>query len=198
MPMGFMFRLNLYSTHGDLFYIGLNGIEILDQNWQNVCLTRRDQCRIYAHPAGVHSLQGMQDDVRHVDNLLDGSNQTSVDNHIWLTPYKNTKGHSSTSSSEKDNAKKREPNFVTLLFEQPVAISALRIWNYSKTPARGVNEFELEIDGKKVFRGFAKQAPENVKGSSTKDWSSVVLFNMDDGPRSDELGRLINFNPGKV
>ena len=53
----------------------------------------------------------------HVDNLLDPLNQTSSDSHIWLTPYKNTKGHASAGSSEKDNSKKREPNFVTLLFE---------------------------------------------------------------------------------
>ena len=72
MPMGFMFKLNLYSTHGDLFYIGLNGIEIYDQNGFDVCRTRKDDFRIFAHPAGVHSLQGMRDDIRVVGNLVDG------------------------------------------------------------------------------------------------------------------------------
>ena len=71
MPMGFMFKLNLYSSQGDLFYIGLNGIEVYDQNGFDVCRTRGDQCRIYAHPAGVHSLNGMSDDIRIVSNLLD-------------------------------------------------------------------------------------------------------------------------------
>ena len=93
-------------------------------------------------------MNGMQDDIRVIDNLVDSQNQTSNDNHIWLTPYKNTKGHANASApGDKDQAKKREPNYIILLFEQPVALSALRLWNYSKTPSRGDNEFELEIDG---------------------------------------------------
>lgn len=36
MPVGFTLRLNLYTTHGDLFYIGLNGIDIYDQNGSNI------------------------------------------------------------------------------------------------------------------------------------------------------------------
>lgn len=114
-----------------------------------------------------------------------------------MTPYKNTKGHANASASgDKDQAKKREPNYVILLFEQPVAISALRLWNYSKTPARGVNEFELEIDGQKIYRGFARKAPDDSL-SSSKDWSSVVLF-QNDARNADALGRQIYFNPGKV
>lgn len=119
----------------------------------------------------------MTSDIRRVDNLIDGQNQTISEEHIWLTPYKNTKGHANASAPEKeDSTKKREPNYIILLFDQPVALSALRIWNYSKTPARGVNEYELEIDGQKIYRGFVREAPSNPGELKTKDWSSVVLF----------------------
>ncbi len=60
------------------------------------------------------------------------------------------------------------------MFDQPTAVSALRIWNYSKTPSRGVNEFEILVDDKQVFRGFAKAAPD--KGVASTDYSTVVLF----------------------
>lgn len=74
MPMGFLFKLNLYSTHGDLFYIGLNGIEVYDQTGKDVCRSRRDSCRIYANPEGVHTLNGMGSDTRVISNTIDGQN----------------------------------------------------------------------------------------------------------------------------
>jgi hypothetical protein len=68
------------------------------------------------------------------------------------------------------------------MFEEPVAISVARLWNYSKTHARGVNEFEIEVDGHRVFRGFARKAPDEVGTFTTKvrDWSTAVLFGGDD------------------
>lgn len=59
LPIGFLFRFNLYSTHGDFFYIGLNGIEFYDQTG-NLIKT----LTIFAEPMGVNKLPGMEDDVR--------------------------------------------------------------------------------------------------------------------------------------
>ena len=77
MPLGLSIRINLYSTHGDLFYIGLNGVEIFDQNGVDVLQSRTPgSYKISAFPPGVHSLKGMSDDIRFVENIADGTNST--------------------------------------------------------------------------------------------------------------------------
>ena len=152
-PIGFVFKLNLYSTHGDFHYIGLNGIEMYDQN--NKSLTSYDSNpenypTIFGEPNSINDLDGVYDDIRTPDKLLDGYNDTDDDAHMWLAPYHNTR--SVTDSSL------RIPNSITISFEKPVCISYIKIYNYSKSSSRGVNEFDINVDDMLVYRGYMNKA----------------------------------------
>lgn len=72
MPIGFNFRVNLYSTHGDNYYIGLNGLELYDQLGD--IMTINSQEHVVANPAGINRVAGMENDVRTLDKLFNGKN----------------------------------------------------------------------------------------------------------------------------
>lgn len=83
LMVGFDLKFQLISTHGDIHYIGLNGIEVLDHKGQVI------QGQVGAEPSSIRVLQQMKGDRRVVENLIDGTNDTQDDSHMWLTPFTN-------------------------------------------------------------------------------------------------------------
>ena len=114
MPIGFAFRINLFSTHGDNYYVGLNGIELYDQLGNLLIVNPQEE--VVANPAGINRLPGMENDVRTLDKLFNGKNQMFDDRNMWLAPFKFTRSHAAANSSQQ-NSDKREPNFISIVFD---------------------------------------------------------------------------------
>ncbi|CAD8084642.1 unnamed protein product [Paramecium primaurelia] len=157
LMVGYELKIQLITTFGDIHYIGLNGLEILDYKGRQV------QGNIGAEPSSVRILQSMRGDKRVVENLLDGINETQNDTHMWLAPFTNRCFDHS-----------QDPQINTLYFgsEQPFALGCIIFWNYTKTPTRGVHEIAISLDDYIIYRGYLRQAGND--GNQT-----VVLFYRD-------------------
>ena len=53
-------------------------------------------------------------------------------------------------------------NSVFVMLDRPVTLSCIRLVNYSKTPARGVRDVKIDLDGRLLFLGSARPNPNGL------------------------------------
>ena len=72
---------------------------------------------------------------------MNGHNETFNDGDMWLAPL----------VSDLERLEKRIQNTLVFQFEKAITLGAVNIYNYTKTPSRGVRELQILLDETLVF-----------------------------------------------
>lgn len=105
LPSGDSLIIDILSTWGDKYYVGLNGIEIYSSTGEPAKIKK-----IYANTSINQSLDNNRN-LNDVNNLINGINRTRDDANLWLTPYSNGDHH-----------------YIHVTFEFTITIAMIRIW----------------------------------------------------------------------
>ena len=154
LPSGMLLRFVFHSSWGDPYYIGLDKLQIMSvssSSKYSPLVIRGEQ--VAAGPISLQCLPGMQNDGRVPRNLFeccrDGQHATRGG---WLAPLAASLAYDYNSLALSDGLRSGHENELHVLMDQPTIISGIRIWNYSKTPKRGVREVSVYLDDRLIIR----------------------------------------------
>lgn len=181
LPTGQLWTIVIHENWNDPYYVGLDSIEFLDAH-DRVLDVLACGGSIQALPYSVAVLAedsncALASDPRVPRALLSGTRACTLDRprsgcHCWLAPLtrRMTDAEKKRSSGPQFRVNQKtthsshfpEDNSLFVMFPYPVAVSCVRFRNYSKTPARGVKEMSLYVDGRLVYMGSLKQGLYNA------------------------------------
>ncbi|VDP98967.1 unnamed protein product [Trichobilharzia regenti] len=154
LPIGFVYQLNIFSSWGDQFYVGLDGVQFLSPEGNVIPISKNE---IFAYPSSVNDLypgEILLPDVRTIDKLVDNvivSSANEMARHCWLAPIL-----------------PRLINKIFIVFNKPICVAGIRLWNYTRTPERGVKEFSVLVDGQILFRSYLPKAENQLQSNNIK------------------------------
>lgn len=76
--------INILQSWDDNFYVGLTGLELINQFGARIPVTMQN---ITAKPKDMSEMSGLRSEKRTLDKLIDGLNNTTDEQHMWLIPY---------------------------------------------------------------------------------------------------------------
>lgn len=128
---GRLIEINILQSWGDLFYVGLNGIEVFDPNGNKIELSMSN---LDAQPRDMNSIPGHKQDHRTLEKLINGVNNTSDDKNMWLIPFNEGEDH-----------------VIKIDLGRNSYVGSIRFWNYNKSvedSLRGAKTVTIKIDGR--------------------------------------------------
>lgn len=185
LPCGLELKLIFPSSCGDVHYIGCDAVAIYDAKGRRVPVM---QWQVAASPAAVSSDDSAHVDDARVPSNLAFSPPPTTDYHRAFGVTTSSKGGNNECVARQDDPALylqlrganspfppsrswlaplacphpdipgRDGNVLCFSFDHPVSISMIRVFNYSKTPARGVGTVEVWLDGIAIFCGDLQPA----------------------------------------
>ena len=169
LPAGKCLKIEILSTWGDDLYVGLNGLDIFDVDGNLLSNTYNRDSQSFIRSVTrenkkceMDASQEYKNDPRDVTNLVNGTNFTRDDLHVWLAPLGSLRDKDAQNCKDGGNMKNDTNNercnefrkyeddtkstnsnevgsayelitTISINFTHSVVISLIRVFNYNKS-----------------------------------------------------------------